>query len=173
MKSFFFKSLKLKLKIFFYFFCLKKFIWFLNFKFLKFSLQPHFFSNLFNLRKIENCLQHLLEEGANVVFTPSHVTRIKCHPKPLESLAHGVSIRVYCQHKQSATKAIIRSPRSVFRSVFHWIFEIFQLSLDLRWVCGNASTISHGPETVPPDTPNALNPSNAGLFLPNRNSPIL
>uniref|UniRef100_A0A1I7TBJ9 Nudix hydrolase domain-containing protein n=1 Tax=Caenorhabditis tropicalis TaxID=1561998 RepID=A0A1I7TBJ9_9PELO len=64
---------------------------------------------------VSKCYRHLLEEGANVVFTPSHVTRIKCHPKPMESLAHGVSVRVYCQHKQSATKAIIRSPR------YHWI----------------------------------------------------
>lgn len=64
---------------------------------------------------VSKCYRHLLEEGANVVFTPSHVTRIKCHPKPMDSLAHGISARLYCQHKQSAKKAIIRSPR------YHWI----------------------------------------------------
>ncbi|CAI5438020.1 unnamed protein product [Caenorhabditis angaria] len=64
---------------------------------------------------VSKCYRHLLEEGANVVFTPSHVVRVKCSPKPMESLAHGISVRVFCQHKQSATKAIIRSPR------YHWI----------------------------------------------------
>ncbi|CAB3408556.1 unnamed protein product [Caenorhabditis bovis] len=63
---------------------------------------------------VSKCYKHLLEEGANVVFSPSHVVRLKCHPKPMESLAHGLSVRLYCQHKQT-TKAVIRSPR------YHWI----------------------------------------------------
>ncbi|KAK6014571.1 hypothetical protein OSTOST_20041, partial [Ostertagia ostertagi] len=64
---------------------------------------------------VSKVYRHLLEEGGNVVFAPSHVVRIKCHPNPLQSLAHGISVRLYCQHKKSATKAVIRSPR------YHWI----------------------------------------------------
>ncbi|PAV84308.1 hypothetical protein WR25_16882 [Diploscapter pachys] len=61
------------------------------------------------------CYRHLLDEGANVVFAPSHVVRVRCHPKPMESIAHGVSLRVFCQHKKTASRAAIRSPR------YHWI----------------------------------------------------
>ncbi|CAI4230262.1 unnamed protein product [Auanema sp. JU1783] len=64
---------------------------------------------------ISKCYRHLLEEGANVVFAPSHVVRVRCHPKPMESLAHGLAVRLYCLHKKSTTKAMIRSPR------YHWI----------------------------------------------------
>ncbi|VDM56877.1 unnamed protein product [Angiostrongylus costaricensis] len=64
---------------------------------------------------VSKVYRHLLEEGGNVVFAPSHVVRIKCHPNPIQSLAHGLSVRLYCQHKKSATKAVIRSPR------YHWI----------------------------------------------------
>ncbi|PAV81313.1 hypothetical protein WR25_09314 [Diploscapter pachys] len=61
------------------------------------------------------CYRHLLDEGTNVVFAPSHVVRVRCHPKPMESIAHGVSLRVFCQHKKTASRAAIRSPR------YHWI----------------------------------------------------
>ncbi|KAJ1347189.1 putative nudix hydrolase 1 [Parelaphostrongylus tenuis] len=64
---------------------------------------------------VSKVYRHLLEEGGNVVFAPSHVVRLKCHPNPIQSLAHGLSVRLYCQHKKSATKAVIRSPR------YHWI----------------------------------------------------
>ncbi|ETN70016.1 hydrolase, NUDIX family [Necator americanus] len=64
---------------------------------------------------VSKVYRHLLEEGGNVVFAPSHVVRIKCHPNPIQSLAHGISVRLYCQHKKCATKAVIRSPR------YHWI----------------------------------------------------
>ncbi|KJH46664.1 hydrolase, NUDIX family [Dictyocaulus viviparus] len=64
---------------------------------------------------VSKVYRHLLEEGGNVVFAPSHVVRIKCHPNPIQSLAHGLSVRLYCQHKKCATKAVIRSPR------YHWI----------------------------------------------------
>ncbi|VDO88763.1 unnamed protein product [Heligmosomoides polygyrus] len=64
---------------------------------------------------VSKVYRHLLEEGGNVVFAPSHVVRIKCHPNPMQSLAHGLSVRLYCQHKKSASKAVIRSPR------YHWI----------------------------------------------------
>ncbi|CAD6196486.1 unnamed protein product [Caenorhabditis auriculariae] len=63
---------------------------------------------------VSKCYRHLLEEGANVVFAPSHVVRVKCHPRPMESLAHGLAVRVFCRHKQTS-KAFIRSPR------YHWI----------------------------------------------------
>ncbi|CAJ0593341.1 unnamed protein product [Cylicocyclus nassatus] len=64
---------------------------------------------------VSKVYRHLLEEGGNVIFAPSHVVRIKCHPNPIQSLAHGISVRLYCLHKKCATKAVIRSPR------YHWI----------------------------------------------------
>ncbi|GMT27583.1 hypothetical protein PFISCL1PPCAC_18880 [Pristionchus fissidentatus] len=65
---------------------------------------------------VSKCYKHLLEEGANVVFAPTSVSRLKCLPAPMESLEHGLAVRVACQHKKSSSKAAVRSP-----SRYHWI----------------------------------------------------
>ncbi|CAJ0964003.1 unnamed protein product, partial [Mesorhabditis belari] len=65
---------------------------------------------------ISKCYRHLLDEGPNVLFIPSHVVRIRCAPTPMESIAHGLKVRLFCEHKKSAGKAPIRSP-----SRYHWL----------------------------------------------------
>ncbi|KAF8367244.1 ndx-1 [Pristionchus pacificus] len=65
---------------------------------------------------VAKCYKHLLEEGANVVFAPTSIARLKCLPAPMDSIEHGLAVRVACEHKKSSPKGAVRSP-----SRYHWI----------------------------------------------------
>ncbi|CAJ0569458.1 unnamed protein product, partial [Mesorhabditis spiculigera] len=59
---------------------------------------------------ISKCYRHLLDEGSNALFVPSQIVRLRCAPTPMESIAHGLQVRLFCEHKKSAGKAPIKSP---------------------------------------------------------------
>ncbi|CAJ0573527.1 unnamed protein product, partial [Mesorhabditis spiculigera] len=65
---------------------------------------------------ISKCYRHLLDEGSNALFVPSQIVRLRCAPTPMESIAHGLQVRLFCEHKKSAGKAPIKSP-----SRYHWL----------------------------------------------------
>uniref|UniRef100_A0A914D4V1 Uncharacterized protein n=1 Tax=Acrobeloides nanus TaxID=290746 RepID=A0A914D4V1_9BILA len=47
---------------------------------------------------------------------PSGVIGVSCLPKPLESLQHGIRLRILCYHKKSTMKAQLHDTKR-----YHWL----------------------------------------------------
>ncbi|KAK0423909.1 hypothetical protein QR680_008400 [Steinernema hermaphroditum] len=65
---------------------------------------------------VSKCYRHLIEDGPNVIETPTSIVAISCLPSPVESLAHGLRVRLLCQHKRSQLKSNLIDPNR-----YHWI----------------------------------------------------
>ncbi|TKR96716.1 hypothetical protein L596_010696 [Steinernema carpocapsae] len=65
---------------------------------------------------VSKCYRHLIEEGPNVLEAPSGVVSVACLPSPVESLSHGLRVRLFCQHKKSQRKSNLIDPNR-----YHWL----------------------------------------------------
>uniref|UniRef100_A0A1I8AHN9 Nudix hydrolase domain-containing protein n=1 Tax=Steinernema glaseri TaxID=37863 RepID=A0A1I8AHN9_9BILA len=65
---------------------------------------------------VSKCYRHLIEDGPNVLEAPSSLLAVSCLPSPVESLAHGLRVRLLCQHKRSQLKSNLIDPNR-----YHWI----------------------------------------------------
>ncbi|KAI6238273.1 Nudix hydrolase domain-containing protein [Aphelenchoides fujianensis] len=65
---------------------------------------------------VSKCYRHILEDGHTVLEIPRVVLGTWCLPAPIDSLHHGLRIRVLSPHKRAGAKAPIIDPRR-----YHWL----------------------------------------------------
>ncbi|KAH7724364.1 CBN-NDX-1 protein [Aphelenchoides avenae] len=65
---------------------------------------------------VSKCYRHILEDGQNAVEIPHAVIGTYCLPSPIDSLWHGLRVRILCHHKRSTTKAPINETHR-----YHWM----------------------------------------------------
>jgi len=64
---------------------------------------------------VSKCYRHILVDGHTTIDIPRGVVGTWCLPSPIDSLHHGLRIRLLCPHKKT-TKAPIIDPRR-----YHWL----------------------------------------------------
>ncbi|CAD5208627.1 unnamed protein product [Bursaphelenchus xylophilus] len=65
---------------------------------------------------VSKCYRHLLGDGQNVVEAPCAVLGTWCWPESMDSIHHGLKLRLLCMHKKSAKNTVIYDERR-----YHWL----------------------------------------------------
>ncbi|KAI6209075.1 Nudix hydrolase domain-containing protein [Aphelenchoides besseyi] len=65
---------------------------------------------------VSKCYRHIVEDGHTALEIPRVVLGTWCLPSPIDSLHHGLRVRVLSPHKKSGSKAPLIDPRR-----YHWL----------------------------------------------------
>uniref|UniRef100_A0AC35TQ64 Nudix hydrolase domain-containing protein n=1 Tax=Rhabditophanes sp. KR3021 TaxID=114890 RepID=A0AC35TQ64_9BILA len=56
---------------------------------------------------VSKCYRHILENGGSQIEIPTEIIEVSCEPSPVESIDHGIRVRILSPHKPSISKCPI------------------------------------------------------------------